>query len=49
MVIVGQLKTAKATINQNWDLKHYPFDHQKLEIILEESEHDIRKNFISCR
>jgi len=36
-------QNCKATINQNWDLKHYPFDHQKLEIILEESEHDIRK------
>ena len=32
----------KATINQNWDLQHYPFDHQKLEIILEESEQDAR-------
>src|ERR1035437_5422980 len=36
-------QNCKATINQNWDLQHYPFDHQKLEVVLEESEHDARK------
>jgi len=36
-------QNCKATINQNWDLKHYPFDHQKLEVVIEESENDIRK------
>ena len=36
-------QNCKATINQDWDLKHYPFDRQKLEVILEESEHDVRK------
>jgi hypothetical protein len=35
-------QNCKATINQNWDLEHYPFDHQKLEIILEESQQDVR-------
>lgn len=36
-------QNCKATINQNWDLRHYPFDRQKLEIVLEESEYDARK------
>lgn len=36
-------QNCKASINQNWDLKHYPFDHQKLEVVLEESQLDIRK------
>lgn len=36
-------QNCKATINQNWDLEHYPFDHQKLEIVLEESELDTRR------
>lgn len=36
-------QNCKATINQNWDLKRYPFDHQKLEVILEESQFDARK------
>jgi hypothetical protein len=37
----------KATINQNWDLAHYPFDKQKLEIVLEESEKDVRNLILS--
>jgi hypothetical protein len=41
-------QNCKATINQNWDLKHYPFDHQKLEIVLEETEHDIRKVILTA-
>jgi hypothetical protein len=36
-------QNCKATINQNWDLQNYPFDHQKLEIELEETESDIRR------
>jgi hypothetical protein len=36
-------QNCKATINQNWDLQHYPFDHQKLEVVLEESQIDSRK------
>lgn len=36
-------QNCKATINQNWDLKHYPFDRQRLEVVLEESEYDLRK------
>jgi len=36
-------QNCKATINQNWNLENYPFDHQKLEIILEESDFDSRK------
>jgi len=32
----------KATINQNWDLQNYPFDHQKLELVIEESDKDAR-------
>jgi hypothetical protein len=36
-------QNCKATINQNWDLEHYPFDKQKLEIVVEESEYDTRK------
>lgn len=39
-------QNCKATINQEWDLKHYPFDRQRLEIVLEESEYDIRKVFL---
>ena len=36
-------QNCKASINQNWDLQHYPFDHQKLEVVLEESQLDSRK------
>ena len=36
-------QNCKASINQDWDLQHYPFDHQKLEVILEESQFDCRK------
>ncbi len=36
-------QNCKASINQNWDLQHYPFDHQKLEVVLEESQLDARK------
>jgi len=36
-------QNCKANINQNWDLYHYPFDKQKLEIIIEESQLDTRK------
>ncbi len=35
-------QNCKATINQNWNLEHYPFDHQKLEIVLEETQQDTR-------
>lgn len=41
-------QNCKATINQEWDLKHYPFDRQRLEIILEESEYDHRKVFLTA-
>ena len=36
-------QNCKATINQNWNLVHYPFDHQKVEFVLEESQNDTRK------
>lgn len=36
-------QNCKAKINQNWDLYHYPFDKQKLEIIIEESQYDTSK------
>ena len=36
-------QNCKAKINQNWDLNLYPFDKQKLEIIIEESELDTSK------
>jgi hypothetical protein len=41
--VIWASQNCKATINQNWDLQHYPFDRQKLEIIIEETDHDIRK------
>jgi hypothetical protein len=41
--IIWASQNCKASINQNWDLQHYPFDHQKLEVILEESQLDTRK------
>jgi hypothetical protein len=41
--IIWASQNCKARINQNWDLKHYPFDRQKLEIILEESERDTNR------
>ena len=36
-------QNCKAKINQNWDLSYYPFDKQKLEIIIEESQLDKTK------
>ena len=39
-------QNCKATINQEWDLKYYPFDRQKLEIVLEESDLDSRKVYL---
>lgn len=36
-------QNCKATINQNWDLTHYPFDRQKLEVVLEQTEFDAKK------
>ena len=41
-------QNCKATINQNWSLKNYPFDHQKLEVVIEESEMDSRKLFLAA-
>ena len=41
-------QNCKATINQNWSLKNYPFDHQKLEVIIEESELDSRKLYLTA-
>jgi hypothetical protein len=36
-------QNCKAEINQKWDLTHYPFDRQKLEIVVEEWNKDIKK------
>lgn len=33
----------KATINQDWELKKYPFDHQELKFVIEESAYDSRE------
>jgi hypothetical protein len=37
---IVSFQNCKSTINQNWDLKNYPFDKQKLEIVIEESFND---------
>lgn len=41
--LIWASQNCKAKINQNWDLYHYPFDKQKLEIVIEESQMDTSK------
>ena len=41
-------QNCKATINQNWNLQDYPFDHQKLEVVIEESNNDSRKLYLTA-
>ncbi|MEI8053454.1 MAG: hypothetical protein WCH52_06870 [Bacteroidota bacterium] len=45
--IIWASQDCKAIINQNWDWENYPFDLQKVEIILEEEDLDIRKVFLT--